>query len=150
MRRPTIRPGRAPALPLAARHPFTLSSTEREFDPQRGQDLARTFSHGAVADEVQHTEQPGAASTSRAEVHVLSGAHSVYQGQVLVDGLDAGVQRLLGAAQAQLGAIEDYPGPRAVGCNHAGKDFDQVDLPAPLSPTSPTTSPSRTWIEASA
>ena len=123
-------------LALAARHLLDQVARPR-LRLQLREDLAGAPVHGGV---VENPERADALAQFAAQKHVGGGGEIVAQRQVLIDDLDAVLARFDRACAGQVLAR-----PCASRRGSAGKlpaiILTSVDLPAPLSPISPTTCP---------
>ena len=123
-------------LALSARHPpHQIARAGLRF--QFGEQCAGALCHRAV---VQQPERPEPSLDLAAEEHVRRGGQVVAQRQVLIDDLDA----LLRALRADCGnapARRRAEFRRCVGGKLPAMILTSVDLPAPLSPIRPSTSP---------
>ena len=102
--------------------------------------LRRTVDHRLL---VEDADGPKALFDFAAEKYVLGGGQIVRQRQVLIHDFDT-----LGARLDRLVEVADFCPPRRFPLPRreiSGHGLTMVDLPAPLSPIRPTTSPPSTW-----
>ena len=122
-------------LALAAGHHAHLLGRER-LGFQLGKQLARTLVHGAVVEDAERAEAP----------HLLARQEDVgrcrqvvAKGEVLIDDLDAGSARIDRLVEMDRPAFQQHVAGRRR--KLPAMILTSVDLPAPLSPMSPTISP---------
>ena len=87
------------ALALAARHALGRDVDRGDLHLQRVEHLAGLVAHLLVVDEVEEPGERVGRELLAAEINVLVGAHRVDEREVLVDGLDPGIHRILRPAE---------------------------------------------------
>ena len=128
-------------LALAAGHRVDRRVEVGEARRQLGDRLTRRHRHLALAQEAERLEQ-AAPDELAPEEQVVGQVEHLDEGEVLVDGLDAGRERLGRASRTRASSPRDGSRHRS-GVRTPAMHLTRVDLPAPLSPTRPTTSPRR-------